>query len=231
MPFFYRLDPLWLILTVPALLLSIWAQIRVKSTFARYSKVGVSSGMSGAEAATAVLRSSGLQGLQLERHQGFLSDHYDPRSRTLRLSPDVYDGRSIASVAVAAHEAGHALQHAANYGPLALRSKLVPAVQIGSQLWWFPFVGGMAMNMTGLIWLGIAMFALVVLFQLVTLPTEFDASNRAKEVLPATGVVRTPEEQAGVAKVLNAAALTYVAALVASLMQLLYMLLRAQDRR
>lgn len=221
-------DPVYLLLTVPALVFSLWAQWKVKSTFARYARVGVRSGVSGAEAAAAVLRASGLDGLKIERHQGFLSDHYDPTTRTLRLSPDVYDGASVSSVAVAAHEAGHALQHAAAYGPLTLRSKLVPVVQIGSALWYLPFVAGMFLQLAGLMWLAIAMFGAVVLFQLVTLPTEFDASKRAKAVLVSVGVVGSPEEQEGVGKVLDAAAMTYVAALVASLMQLLYMVLRAQ---
>lgn len=227
MPF----DPLYLLLTAPALILSLWAQYKVQSTFKRFSKVGVRSGMTGAEAAAAILRASGLDGLKIERHEGFLSDHYDPRSRTLRLSPDVYDGRSISSVAVAAHEAGHSLQHAAAYGPLALRSQLVPVVQIGSQLWYLPFLAGLFLNMAGLIWVAIGLFGAVVLFQLVTLPTEFDASRRARAMLTSVGIVRTRDEEEGVSKVLNAAAMTYVAALLASIMQLVYMVMRAQDRR
>lgn len=224
-------DPLYLALTAPALVFSLWAQWKVKSTFAKFQNVGVASGMTGADAARAILRASGLEGLRIEEHQGFLSDHYDPRSRTLRLSPDVYHGRSISSVAVAAHEAGHSLQHAADYGPLSLRSTLVPAVQIGSMLWYFPFVFGLMMNVTGLMWVGILCFSAVVLFQLVTLPTEFDASNRAKRMLVSTGIVSSPAEEEGVSKVLGAAAMTYVAALIASILQLVYMLLRAQSRR
>ncbi|MBM3991652.1 MAG: zinc metallopeptidase [Planctomycetes bacterium] len=224
-------DPLYLLLTLPALAFSLWAQWKVKSTFSKFQRVGVSSRMSGAEAAAAVLRMSGVAGLKIERHQGFLSDHYDPTSRTLRLSPDVYDGASVSAVAVAAHEAGHALQHAANYGPLTLRSKLVPVVQYGSALWYLPFLLGSIFNLTGLMWVGIVAFSAIVLFQLVTLPTEFDASSRARSVLLASGIVTSKSEEDGVAKVLNAAAMTYVAALVASLMQLLYMILRAQNSR
>lgn len=227
MPF----DPLYLLLTLPAFALSAWAQWKVKSTFTKFQHVGVTSRMSGAEAAAAVLRMSGVPGLKIERHQGFLSDHYDPTSRTLRLSPDVYDGASVSAVAVAAHEAGHALQHAANYGPLTLRSKLVPVVQLGSAAWGLIFVAGLLINVTGLMWLGIIAFSAIVLFQLVTLPTEFDASSRARSVLLASGIVTSKAEEDGVAKVLNAAAMTYVAALVASLMQLLYMILRAQSSR
>ncbi len=224
-------DPLYLVLTLPALLFSIWAQVRVKTAFAKYSRVGLRSGMSGLEAARAIVQASGLNEVKIERHAGFLSDHYDPRSKTLRLSPDVYDGRSISAVAVAAHEAGHSLQDAANYGPLVLRSQLVPVTQIGSQLWFWPFIAGLTIQSLGpLVWVGIAMFAAVVLFQLVTLPTEYDASNRAKAVLASTGIISTPEEAQGVEKVLGAAALTYVAARVASVLQLVWMLMRARDR-
>jgi len=223
-------DPLYLLLTAPALIFSIWAQFRVKSTFHRFERVGLRSGMTGADAARAIVSASGLQGVTVERHAGFLSDHYDPRSKSLRLSPAVFDGRSVSAVAVAAHEAGHSLQDAHGYAPLVLRSKLVPVTQIGQQLWFFPFVLGLAMNISGLIWVGIIAFSAVVLFQLVTLPTEYDASNRAKAVLASSGIVTTQEEAQGVEKVLGAAALTYVAALVASLLQLLYMLMRARER-
>lgn len=221
-------DPLYLILTVPALLFSLYAQWKVKSTFHKYSQVGVRSGMTGADAARAIIRESGLQ-VAVERHKGFLSDHYDPRAKVLRLSPDVHDGRSISSVAVAAHEAGHSLQDAHGYTPLVLRSKLVPLTQIGSQLWFLPFVIGLAMHMSGLVWLGAILFGAVVVFQLVTLPTEYNASNRAKAVLASSGIVSTQEEAVGVEKVLDAAALTYVAALVASVMQLLYIIMRARS--
>lgn len=231
MPFF-SINPLYLALTIPPLLLSLWAQWRVKSTFTKFSRVGVRSGMSGHEAAEAIVRASGMQGVTVERHQGFLSDHYDPRSKTLRLSPDVYDGRSIASIAVAAHEAGHSIQDATSYAPLGLRSALVPAVQWGSRLWMLPFLAGMFVPALGqLMWIGIVLFALVVVFQLVTLPTEFNASKRAKAVLVSTGIVSSREEELGVAKVLDAAAMTYVAALVASIMQLIWMILRSQERR
>lgn len=222
-------DPLYLLLTVPALIFSMWAQYKVKSTFKRYQKVGVSSGMTGAEAAAAVVRASGLGQVTIERHQGFLTDHYDPRGKVLRLSPEVYDGRSVSSVAVAAHEAGHSLQDAAGYFPLVVRSRLVPLTRLGSSIWIVPFLAGMFFQISGLMWLGIAFFASTVVFQLVTLPTEFNASNRAKAVLASTGIVRTQEEAIGVSKVLDAAAMTYVAALVASLMQLLYLVLRARD--
>jgi len=224
-------DPLYMILTIPALVFSLYAQWKVKSTFAKYARVGVRSGMTGADAARAIIRASGMQGVTVERHGGFLSDHYDPRAKVLRLSPDVHDGRSISSVAVAAHEAGHSLQDAAGYAPLVWRSKLVPLTQIGSSLWFLPFFAGAIIPSLGqLMWVGAALFAMVVVFQLVTLPTEFNASNRAKAVLATTGIVSTQDEARGVEKVLDAAAMTYVAALVASLMQLLYIVMRARER-
>ena len=223
-------DPLYLILVGPALIFSIWAQAKVKSTFRRYEKVGVQTGMTGAEAAAAVVRSGGADGVTIERHGGFLTDHYDPRSKTLRLSPAVYDGRSVSSIAVAAHEAGHSIQDAVGYAPLALRSTLVPMTMIGQRLWFWPFMLGLFFGSTQLIWVGIIAFSAVVVFQLVTLPTEFNASNRAKAVLASAGIVTTQEEARGVEKVLNAAAMTYVAALVASLMTLLWMLMRARQR-
>jgi uncharacterized protein len=226
MPF----DPLYLLLTLPALVFSIWAQVRVKSNFAKYSKVALRSGMSGADAARAIVRASGLEGVNVERHAGFLSDHYDPRSKHLRLSPEVFDGRSVSAVAVAAHEAGHALQDAQGYAPLMLRTQLVPITQIGQQLWFWPFMLGFVLKISGLMWLGVIAFTAVVLFQLVTLPTEYDASNRAKAVLATSGIVSSSEEARGVEKVLGAAALTYVAALVASLLQLLYLIMRARER-
>lgn len=223
-------DTWYWMLTLPALIFSVWAQYRVQSTFRRYARVGVRSGMTGAEAARAVVEAGGSPGVKIERHQGFLSDHYDPRKKVLRLSPDVHDGRSVSAIAVAAHEAGHSIQDAVGYAPLALRSQLVPVTQIGAHLWFWPFFAGMILNLSELMWLGIIFFSAVVVFQLVTLPTEFNASNRAKAVLAQTGIVSSQEEAVGVSKVLDAAAMTYVAALVASLMQLIYLILRAQRR-
>src|SRR5262245_18336021 len=162
-------DSTYWLLTLPALLFSLWAQFRDKSTFHRFERVGLRSGMSGADAARAIVSASGLEGVSDDRHAGCLSDHYDPRSKSARLPPAVYDGRSVASVAVAAHEAGHSLQDAHCYAPLVLRSKLVPVTHIGSQLWFWPFVLGLMMNIAGLVWLGIIAFGAVVLFQLVTL--------------------------------------------------------------
>ncbi len=230
------LDPTYLLMMAPAFALSAWAQFKVKSTFNHYSKFGVRSGMTGAQAAAAVVRAGGVTGVTVERHQGFLSDHYDPRAKSLRLSPEVHDGRSISSIAVAAHEAGHAIQDATGYAPLAIRSQLVPITNIGARFWIWPFIAGAIFSSQGggsfgntLIWIGIILFSATVLFQIVTLPTEFNASNRAKAVLANTGIVATQDEAEGVSKVLRAAAMTYVAAAIAQIMQLIYLLMRARD--
>ncbi len=219
-------DPLYLMIVGPALLLSIIAQIKVKSTFARFSRVATARGLSGAEAAGQILGAHGLQNVGIQRAGGFLSDHYDPRARVLRLSPDVYDGRSISSIGVAAHEAGHALQHAGGYFPLQIRSTLVPVAQIGSWLAWPLLIIGLLMSALSLVKLGIIFFAGAVLFQIVTLPVEFDASRRAVAVLNRQGIL-TATELDGTRKVLGAAALTYVAAAAAAVLQLLYFLMRA----
>jgi Zn-dependent membrane protease YugP len=228
----FYFDPLFLILALPGLLLSIWAQFRVKGTFNKYAKVQTSRGLSGAEVARYLLDSEGLQDVQIEPVQGFLSDHYDPRTRILRLSPDVYRTPSIAAAGVAAHEMGHALQHANGYGPLKIRSAIVPAVQFGSSLAPILFIIGFLLNFTPLAWAGVVLFGLAVLFTLITLPVEFDASRRAKKLLANTGVL-APQEVKGVDKVLDAAALTYVAAAVAAIGQLLYyvLLLTGGSRR
>lgn len=223
-------DLQYLVFTIPALLFSLWAQWKVRSTFHRFAKVGVRSGYSGAQAAQAVLQSAGVQGVRIERHEGFLSDHYDPLAKVLRLSPHVYEGQSISSVAVAAHEAGHAIQDQVGYLPLVWRSALVPLCNVGNMLWIFPFMAGLLLRQLSfsplLIWTGLGLFAAVVVFQFITLPTEFNASNRAKAVLASTGIVTTQQEADGVKRVLDAAALTYVAAAAASLLQLVDLVLR-----
>jgi len=222
----FGLDPLYMMMILPALLLSLWAQTRVKSTFDRFSRESTHGGLSGAEAAERILRSFGAGDVSIERSQGFLSDHYDPRVRKLRLSPKVFEGRSIASIGVAAHEAGHALQHAEGYFPLQIRSALVPVTQLGSWLAWPLLLIGFLLGALSLVKLGIIFFAGAVLFQIVTLPVEFDASRRAVAILGGQNIL-TPVELQGTRKVLNAAALTYVAAAAAAVMQLLYFLLRA----
>jgi Zn-dependent membrane protease YugP len=211
---------------VPGLLLSLWASFKVKSTFSRYSQVRPRSGLSGAEAARALLKRSNVEGVQVEEVQGFLSDHYDPSARVLRLSPDVFHGRSLAALGVAAHEAGHALQHATKYAPLGFRSLVVKPASFGSSMGMYAVMGGMLLQLQPLIWLGIVAFSVFVLFTLVTLPVEFNASSRAVAALEGAGMIAADEVE-GTRKVLNAAALTYVAAAIGAIMNLLYLLWRA----
>jgi len=218
-------DPLYFVILAPALALSLWATIKVKTTFAKFSRVPAASRISGAEAARMLLARNGLD-VPVEPHPGGLSDHYDPRTKRLRLSHDVYHGRSLAAIGVAAHEAGHALQHAAEYQPLALRQVIAPMAGFGSSASWFLLFLGFIVGSMGLVKLGILLFSLVVAFQLITLPVEFNASARAKEMVFQYGFV-ADGERAGVAKVLNAAAMTYVAAAVTGVLTLLYYLLRS----
>ncbi len=217
-------DPLYLFFMIPGLLLSLWATARTKSAFNKWTKVRAR--MTGADAARTMLRAAGLYDVEVGRSSGFLSDHYNPATRSLALSPDVYDRASISAIGVACHEAGHALQHANGYAPLQLRSALVPLASIGSSLCWIVITAGLFLSLGGLFQLGILLFSATVLFQLVTLPVEFDASRRAKELVVDYGII-APHERVGVDKVLNAAAWTYVAAAVASIMTLLYFLFRA----
>lgn len=218
-------DPLYLIIALPALLLGMYAQARVKNNFNKYSQVRTWRGMTGSEVARSLLNSQGLYDVQVEESQGFLSDHYDPRSKTLRLSPGVYRSPSVAAAGIAAHEMGHALQHANAYMPLQIRSALVPAVQFSSNLAPWIIIGGLLLQWTSLAWVGVILFAGAVVFSLVTLPVEFDASRRAKQLLVSEGVLSVQETE-GVNKVLDAAALTYVAAAIAAVGQLLYWVLR-----
>jgi hypothetical protein len=203
------------------LLFGLWAQMKVKRTFAKYSKVAPHNGMSGADAAAAVLRSSGLPNLQIRPVAGRLTDHYDPRNRTLNLSQDVGGASSIAALGVAAHEAGHAIQDAKRYAPMRIRQALVPAATIGQSFWFIPVVLGLIMGLTGLVTIGLILFAVIVLFQLITLPVEFDASKRALVALEGQGLLAA-DEVPGAKAVLNAAALTYIAGFVAALGQLIY---------
>jgi Zn-dependent membrane protease YugP len=219
-------DPLYLLVMVPGMLLSLWASMRVKSTFHHYSQVGSSSGLSGADAARELLRRQNIEGVRVEPVEGFLSDHYDPSSRTLRLSPDVYNGRSLAALGVAAHEAGHAIQHAHDYKPLAFRSLVVRPAMLGSNLGMIVLGLGLALQVSGMIWLGIVLFSAFVIFTLITLPVEFNASSRAVTALVDGGLI-TRSEAVDTKKVLDAAALTYVAAAISAVMQLLYFLWRA----
>ena len=212
---------LLLVTTIVPLLFGLWAQMKVKRTFNKYSQVAPRNGMNGAEAAAAVLRSSGLPNLQIRPVAGRLTDHYDPRNRTLNLSADVGQASSLAALGVAAHEAGHAIQDSRRYLPMRIRQTLVPAATIGQSLWFIPVVLGLIMGLTGLVTVGLVLFAVIVLFQLVTLPVEFDASKRALVALEGQGLLAA-DEVPGARAVLNAAALTYVAGFVAALGQLLY---------
>lgn len=228
----FYFDPLWLVFAIPGLLLGIWAQIKLHHAYGKLSQVPVDSGMTGAEAARRILDDAGLRDMPVEEVPGHLSDHYDPTKRALFLSSDNFHGQSIAAVGVAAHEAGHALQHQAAYGLFNARMALVPATQFASMAYTGIFFAGFIFRslFPTFIWIAVALFAVMTLFQLVTLPVEYDASRRAKEQLFRLGLVHE-HERAGVSKVLDAAALTYVAALVSSVLQLLYLLTLARDRR
>jgi Zn-dependent membrane protease YugP len=222
---FMRFDPMYLLFLLPGMLLGLWAQFKLKSTYAEASQIPAQSGYSGAETAHVLMESAGIHNVGIEPVEGFLSDHYAPKEKVLRLSPDVFDGRSLAALGIAAHESGHALQDARNYAPLRLRSLLVPIAGFGSNTAWIILVIGLALQMMGLILAGIIVFSGTVLFQLVNLPVEFDASRRARQILLSSGLI-TQEEDYYVKKVLRAAALTYVAATLTSVLTLLYYLYR-----
>lgn len=219
-------DPVWFLYMIPGLIVGLWAQFKLKSTYARYIQVPAASGLSGAQAAREILNRAGLTDMPVEEVPGELTDHYDPIRRKLCLSANNYRGRSLAALGVAAHEAGHALQHKAAYLPLNFRMALVPLTGFGSTIGvWLVILGAMWGTAFGqtMAWAGIALFGAVVLFQLITLPVEYDASRRAKEQLLGLGLITSAENQ-GVSRVLSAAALTYVAAMVTALLQLFYLL-------
>ncbi len=222
-----HLDPLHLLLMAPPMLLAMWAQGRVRTTYSQASHVP--SQLSGAAAARYVLDSAGLDNVQIEQVEGQLSDHYDPRHKVLRLSHDVYYGRNAAAVGIAAHEAGHAIQDATRYAPLVVRNLAVPVANLGSGAGIVMFVLGASMGISGLAWAGFGLFSAVVFFQLVNLPVEFDASARAKKHLATLGIVG-PDELPYVGKVLNSAAWTYVAGTLQSAMMLVYLFLRSPRR-
>ena len=230
MPFFYYYDPYYWMLLVPAMLIALLAQINVSSTFNRYSRVASRRGLTGAQAAEAVLRAHGVYDVRIERVSGRLSDHYDPRSNVIRLSDAVYGSTSVASLGVAAHEAGHAVQYAQGYGPIKLRTAIIPICNIGSQLSIILIVLGLVLYFPALFGVGVILFAVAVLGQIVTLPVEFNASSRAMASLRDTGLL-DEEELRGARKVLTAAAMTYVAALLVSIAQLLRFLLAFAGRR
>lgn len=216
-------DPLYFIVIAPAVLLSLWAQWRIHATYAQAQQMPAP--LSGAAAARHILDSAGLNDVSIEQIPGHLSDHYDPRAKVLRLSPDVYGDRSLAAVGIAAHEAGHAIQDATHYAPLVIRNAAVPLASIGSGLGIFVLMIGLAMALQPVIWAGIILFGAVAFFQVVNLPVEFDASFRAKRQLVEYGIVPR-DEMRYVNKVLNAAALTYVAATLQAVLTLLYYIFR-----
>lgn len=227
-PFFYD----WTyILLIPALILSMWAQFRVSSTFSRFSKMRASSGMTATQMAEQLLHAEGVYDVSVERTRGNLTDHYDPKNMVLRLSDSTANSTSVAALGVAAHEAGHVLQHRDGYAPLMLRTAAVPVVNIGSNLSWPLFVAGLIFSWEPLLYAGIALFALAVLFALITLPVEFNASKRALAALETNGYLQPGEEMRGAKKVLSAAAMTYVASAFMAIMQLLRLLAIAGARR
>lgn len=219
-------DPMYFVFLAPGLLLSLWASFRVKRAFKKYSKVRSVTGMTGAQAAQRLLTYAGITDVQVVATRGRLSDHYNPVTKKLALSEQVYGSNSVAAIGIACHEAGHAIQHAKNYAPLWLRSTLVPMAGIGSNIGYFVMFFGLILGSMGMFLVGVVMFSAVVLFQLVTLPVEFDATARAKRLAVSQGLI-LQTERVGMDRVLNAAALTYVAAAVSSLLTLAYFLMRA----
>ena len=228
MYFFY--DPVYLMMLLPVLAITIYAQAKVSSNFSRYSKETNSRRLTGAQAAEAVLRQHGIYDVRIERVAGNLTDHYDPRTNVIRLSQQVYDSPTIAAVGVAAHEAGHAVQYAQAYAPIKIRAALIPVTQLGSQFGVILLILGILLSFEPLFLVGILLFSFTTLFQLVTLPVEFNASHRAMETIDSAGLL-TGEEVKGARKVLSAAALTYVAALLMSIVQLLRFVLMFAGRR
>ncbi len=222
----FQIDPLYWVIMLPVLILSILSSIKVKSTFSKFSKVNNSAFMTGKEVAKNLLEKNGLAStIQVNESKGFLTDHYDPSHKVIRLSPQVYNSTSISAIGVAAHETGHAIQHSQSYTPLMLRRILVPIASLGSNLSWILIILGFAIQALGLIKLGIILFTGVVIFQLITLPVEFNASKRAKIMLTDYGII-SKKDLEGINKVLNAAALTYVAAAASGIATLLYFILK-----
>src|SRR5262245_18916985 len=222
------------ILIIPAMLIALWAQFKLRSNYSRFSQVGTARGYTGAQTAREILDRNGMPNVEIYEVQGTLSDHYDPRKRAVFLSHDIFHGNSVASVSVAAHEVGHALQHKAAYGPLGLRMALVPVTGIATNMAFFLILGGIFLGgvigpiSTTLLWIGVGCYALIAFFQLITLPVEYDASARAKEQLLRLGIV-APQEANGVSRMLGAAALTYVAAMISAVLELIRLILIARS--
>ncbi len=216
--FYYGFDPTYLFL-VPALLLSFWAQAKVSSAYNKYSKVRTFTGYTGQQIARMILDAAGLYDIPIEIVNSHLGDHYDPRSRVLRLSPEVYNGATIAAAGIAAHECGHAMQHAESYSPLRMRNSIAPVVNFSQSFSWILFIAGLILSVKPLVYIGIIMFSAVVAFQIITLPVEFNASNRALKILDSRSILYG-DELKGAKKVLEAAAMTYVAAAIMAISQL-----------
>src|SRR5438876_8222778 len=229
-PYGFGFGSHWLLYIGVPLVIGIWAQIRVSSAFSRWGKVRATSNITGAECAREILEAAQIHDVDVVETNDFLSDHYDPTSKKLCLSSNVFSTPSVAALGIAAHETGHAIQHAKAYAPLKARMAIVPVTMVASQMLPFVIIGGLFFHLTGLITVGIYCYLILLVFQLITLPVEFDASRRAKIILQQMGVVQPGSEVAGVNKVLNAAALTYVAAFIAALGNLLW-LLSVRDRR
>ena len=223
-------DPLYLLLMLPGMAVAGWAQTRIASAYREGSRHRVSSGVTGAKAAAVIMRTSGVDNVPIEPVAGQLTDHYDPSKKILRLSADNYQDSSLAAVGVAAHEAGHAIQDASHYPLLVVRNLIVPLAGFGSNIAFTALLAGVIFQSMTLVWVGILLFSTVVVFQLVNLPVEFDASRRAREQLKLTGLI-TPAEDQVVGKVLGAAAMTYVAATLTSILQLLFFVIRARGFR
>lgn len=226
---YMRWDPTYVLIII-GVVLSLLASAKVKSTFAKYNRVRSASGLTGAEAAQRILHYAGIMDVAVVHISGSLTDHYDPRNKTVSLSDSVYGRRSLSAIAVAAHECGHVIQHDKAYGPLTVRTALVPVVNFSSRISWFVILAGIFFSMQPLISLGIVLFSMAVVFQIVTLPVEFNASSRALDILQQTGILGADEGK-GAGKVLRAAALTYVAAAAASILQLLRLVLLFGKRR
>jgi hypothetical protein len=226
---------MYFVFLIPGILFMLWAQSKVKGNYKKYSQVRISANVTGAQAARTILDAEGLQDVQIEQVRGELSDHYDPRSRVLRLSQGVYGVPSIAAVGIAAHEAGHAIQHARAYAPLQARTAMVPLVSIGSNLGYLVLIAGLLMASQDIAWVGVGLFSLATLFALATLPVEFDATKRAKAALVQVGIVdggvAGGQESEGVANVLDAAAWTYIAGFASSLLTLLYYVMMVMGMR
>ena len=227
---FYYFDPLYFMFALPGLILALYAQAKVKSNYSKYSKIINSSGYTGADVAQLILRSNGITNVQIRRISGNLTDNFNPKDNCIYLSDGVFGSNTIAAVGIAAHEAGHAVQHAQSYAPVKMRSALVPICNFGAGASPFLILLGYLLQMEVLLFLALGVFLLSVLFQLVTLPVEFDASSRALDAIKQSGVLN-PQEQKGAKKVLSAAALTYVAALLQSLLIFLYYFVRFTGNR